>query len=44
MQHSVAAVETLYLIDELDTIPYRTALETAILSEIFCSNLHFPFV
>ena len=33
MQHSVAAVETLFLIDELDTIPYRAALETAILSE-----------
>ncbi|MBE0525946.1 MAG: terpene cyclase/mutase family protein, partial [Candidatus Thorarchaeota archaeon] len=33
MQHSVAAVETLYLLDELDTIPYRAALETAILSE-----------
>ncbi|MGY5859248.1 MAG: prenyltransferase/squalene oxidase repeat-containing protein [Candidatus Thorarchaeota archaeon] len=33
MQHSVAAVETLYLLDELGTIPYRAALETAILSE-----------
>ena len=33
MQHSVAAVETLFLLDELDTIPYRAALETAILSE-----------
>ncbi|MGY5871477.1 MAG: prenyltransferase/squalene oxidase repeat-containing protein, partial [Candidatus Thorarchaeota archaeon] len=33
MQYSVAAVETLYLIDELDTILYRAALETAILSE-----------
>ncbi|MHA1662986.1 MAG: prenyltransferase/squalene oxidase repeat-containing protein [Candidatus Thorarchaeota archaeon] len=33
MQHSVAAVETLYLLDELDTIPYRASLETAILSE-----------
>jgi len=33
MQHSVAAVETLYLLDELDTIPYRSALESAILSE-----------
>ncbi|MGD9396725.1 MAG: terpene cyclase/mutase family protein, partial [Candidatus Thorarchaeota archaeon] len=33
MQHSVAAVETLYLLDELDTIPYRTSLESAILTE-----------
>jgi len=33
MQHSVAAIETLYLLDELDTISYRTALETAVLSE-----------
>ncbi|MFW9833280.1 MAG: hypothetical protein ACFFEK_04745 [Candidatus Thorarchaeota archaeon] len=33
MQHSVAAVETLYRLDELATIPYRAALETAILSE-----------
>ena len=33
MQHSVAAVETLYLLDALDTIPYRTSLESAILSE-----------
>jgi len=32
MQHSAAAVETLYVLDELDTIPYRAALETAILS------------
>ena len=33
MQHSVAAVEALFLLDELDTILYRTALESAILSE-----------
>jgi prenyltransferase beta subunit len=33
MQYSVAAVETLYLLDELATIPYRAALEAAILSE-----------
>jgi len=33
IQHSVAAVETLFLLDELDTIPYRAALETDILSE-----------
>jgi len=33
IQHSVAAVETLFLLDELGTIPYRAALETAILSE-----------
>ena len=33
MQHSVVAVETLHLIDELDTIPYRSTLESAILSE-----------
>ncbi|TFG34604.1 hypothetical protein EU527_02550 [Candidatus Thorarchaeota archaeon] len=33
MQHSVAAIETLYLLDELDTITYRSALETSILSE-----------
>jgi len=33
MQHSVAAVETLFLLDELDTILYRTNLENAILSE-----------
>ena len=32
MQYSVAAVETLHILDELDTIPYRAALETAILS------------
>ncbi len=32
MQHSVAAVETLYILNELDTILYREALETAILS------------
>ncbi|MGY5879088.1 MAG: prenyltransferase/squalene oxidase repeat-containing protein [Candidatus Thorarchaeota archaeon] len=38
MQHSVAAVETLFLIDELDTIPYRAALETAILSEYSSGN------
>ncbi|MHA1613897.1 MAG: prenyltransferase/squalene oxidase repeat-containing protein, partial [Candidatus Thorarchaeota archaeon] len=33
MQYSVAAVETLFLLDELATISYRAALETAILSE-----------
>lgn len=33
MQHSVAAVESLFLLDELDTITYRAALETALLSE-----------
>jgi prenyltransferase beta subunit len=33
MQHSVAAVETLFVLGELDTIPYRENLETAILSE-----------
>ena len=33
MQYSVAAVETLFLLDELATIPYRAALESAILSE-----------
>ncbi len=33
MQHSVAAVETLFLLGEMGTIPYRAALETAILSE-----------
>ena len=33
MQYSVAAVEALYLIDELDTITYRTQLESALLSE-----------
>jgi prenyltransferase beta subunit len=33
LQHSVAAVETLYLLDELDTVPYRSTLESAILSE-----------
>ncbi len=33
MQYSVAAVEALYLIDELDTIAYRTQLESALLSE-----------
>ncbi|MFW9976094.1 MAG: hypothetical protein ACFFDQ_12560, partial [Candidatus Thorarchaeota archaeon] len=33
MQYSVAAVETLFLLDELDTIPYLTNLENAILSE-----------
>ena len=33
IQHSVAAIETLFLIDELSTIPYRTALESAMLSE-----------
>ncbi|MFW9870933.1 MAG: hypothetical protein ACFFEL_14985, partial [Candidatus Thorarchaeota archaeon] len=33
IQHSVAAVETLYLLDKLDTIPYRSSLESAMLSE-----------
>jgi prenyltransferase beta subunit len=33
MQYSVAAIEALYLIDELDTITYRTQLESALLSE-----------
>ncbi|MHA1963175.1 MAG: prenyltransferase/squalene oxidase repeat-containing protein [Candidatus Thorarchaeota archaeon] len=33
LQHSVAAVETLYLLDELSTIPYRAMLESGILSE-----------
>ncbi|MFW9838318.1 MAG: hypothetical protein ACFFE7_12415 [Candidatus Thorarchaeota archaeon] len=33
MQYSVAAIETLYLLDELDTIPYRSILESAVLSE-----------
>jgi len=33
MQYSVAAVETLFILDELDTIPNRTNLENAILSE-----------
>jgi prenyltransferase beta subunit len=33
MQYSVAAIETLFLLNELDTIPYRSNLETAILSE-----------
>jgi len=33
MQYSVAAVETLFLLNELDTISYRTNLENAILSE-----------
>ncbi len=33
IQYSVAAVEALYLIDELDTITYRTQLESALLSE-----------
>ncbi|MFW9953796.1 MAG: prenyltransferase/squalene oxidase repeat-containing protein [Candidatus Thorarchaeota archaeon] len=33
MQSSVAAIEALYLIGSLDTIQYRSALETALLSE-----------
>jgi prenyltransferase beta subunit len=33
IQHSVAAVETLFRLDELGTIPYRATLESAILSE-----------
>jgi len=33
IQYSVAAVEALYLIDEIDTITYRTQLESALLSE-----------
>jgi prenyltransferase beta subunit len=33
MQFSVAAVETLYILNELDSIPYRANLENAILSE-----------
>ena len=33
MQYSVAAIEALYLIDELDTITFRTQLESALLSE-----------
>ncbi|MFW9794719.1 MAG: hypothetical protein ACFFEE_10480, partial [Candidatus Thorarchaeota archaeon] len=33
VQHSVAAIETLFLLDELDNIPYRAALESAMLSE-----------
>ncbi|MHA1939921.1 MAG: prenyltransferase/squalene oxidase repeat-containing protein, partial [Candidatus Thorarchaeota archaeon] len=33
MQYSVAAVEALYLLDSLDSILYRTALETALLAE-----------
>ncbi|MFW9813939.1 MAG: hypothetical protein ACFFF9_15865 [Candidatus Thorarchaeota archaeon] len=33
VQHSVAAIETLFMLDELDTIPYRPALESAMLSE-----------
>jgi prenyltransferase beta subunit len=33
VQHSVAAIETLFLLDELSTIPYRIALESAMLSE-----------
>ncbi|MHA2359729.1 MAG: prenyltransferase/squalene oxidase repeat-containing protein, partial [Candidatus Thorarchaeota archaeon] len=33
VQHSVAAIETLYLLDELNTIPYRAALESAMLDE-----------
>lgn len=32
MQYSIAAVEALYLLNELDTIWYRSSLETAILS------------
>ncbi|MGV9168979.1 MAG: prenyltransferase/squalene oxidase repeat-containing protein [Promethearchaeia archaeon] len=33
MQHSVAAVEALYQLDQLDFIQYRSALESAVLSE-----------
>ncbi|NHJ13437.1 MAG: hypothetical protein EAX95_07155 [Candidatus Thorarchaeota archaeon] len=33
MQHTVAAVEALYLMDSLDSIYYRAALESSILSE-----------
>ncbi|MGM0687080.1 MAG: hypothetical protein ACQET3_08945 [Promethearchaeati archaeon] len=33
MQHSVAAVEALYQLDHLDFIQYRSALESAVLSE-----------
>ncbi|MBS3795196.1 MAG: hypothetical protein KGY80_09880 [Candidatus Thorarchaeota archaeon] len=33
MQHSVAAIETLYQIYQLDSISYRSALESAVLSE-----------
>jgi len=33
MQHSVAAIETLYQINQLDSISYRSALESAVLSE-----------
>ncbi|MHA2021035.1 MAG: prenyltransferase/squalene oxidase repeat-containing protein, partial [Candidatus Thorarchaeota archaeon] len=33
MQHSVAAVEALYLLDSLDSILYRSALESALLAE-----------
>ncbi|MFX0107803.1 MAG: prenyltransferase/squalene oxidase repeat-containing protein, partial [Candidatus Hodarchaeota archaeon] len=33
VQHSVAAVEALYLLDQLDTVPNRASLEVALLSE-----------
>jgi prenyltransferase beta subunit len=33
MQHSVAAIEALYLLDSLDNILYRSALESALLAE-----------
>ena len=33
MQHSVAAIETLYLLGQLNTITYRSSLESAVLSE-----------
>ena len=33
IQHSVAAVEALYLMESLDTIPYRSALESAMLND-----------
>ncbi|MFW9847271.1 MAG: prenyltransferase/squalene oxidase repeat-containing protein, partial [Candidatus Thorarchaeota archaeon] len=33
IQYSVAAVEALYLLDSLDTIPYRSALESAMLAD-----------
>ncbi|MFX0054576.1 MAG: prenyltransferase/squalene oxidase repeat-containing protein [Candidatus Hermodarchaeota archaeon] len=33
IQHSVAAVEALYLMDSLDSIPYRSSLESAMLND-----------
>ncbi len=38
IQHSVAAIEALFLMDELDTIPYRAALESAMLSEYYSGS------